>query len=350
MPGDVLSRREFLKVFGLYSASLFPINRLDRLPVDDRQPPFGLGRVTISHLRIYEQADFRSRGVGWKRRDDILELYGELSSPEGPRYNPKWYRVAGGYAHSAYIQRVDGANENQPVDRIPETGQLGEVTVPYSHSLRPLGGGYWEKLYRLYFGSVHWVTGLADGPDGAPWYELTDDLLHVRFMVPARHIRLIDPGEHAPLAVHVPPDDKHIQVSLSEQRLYAYEGDRLVYSAAIASGVPTNGPTENGIPTDTPRGRFRIATKMPSRHMGDGEITGDYQAYELLGVPWCCFFVSTGVALHGTYWHDNFGTRMSHGCVNLRSPDALWLYRWTDPVVGPGEWFARGRGTVITVV
>ena len=62
---------------------------------------------------------------------------------------------------------------------------------------------------------------------------------------------------------------------------------------------------------------------------GDGEITSDLNAYELPGVPWVSYFYShTGVAFHGTYWHDGYGFRKSHGCVNLSPKDSAWLYNW----------------------
>jgi hypothetical protein len=202
----------------------------------------------------------------------------------------------------------------------------------------------------VYFQSVHWVTDIVSGPDARPWYELTDELLHVRYYVPAEHIRLISELEYAPLSTGVPPEDKKIFVSLSEQTLSAFEGEQLVYRTSISSGIPSRELPDNGIPTDTPVGSFRIASKMPSKHMGEGELTSDYQAYELLGVPWNCFFVSTGVAFHGTFWHDNFGTRMSHGCVNMRNCDALWLFRWTTPVHNAGEWFVRGNGTRVQII
>lgn len=51
-------------------------------------------------------------------------------------------------------------------------------------------------------------------------------------------------------------------------------------------------------------------------------------------MPWTNFFTAGGVALHGTYWHENFGFPMSHGCVNMRTEDALWVYRWSRPVSG----------------
>jgi lipoprotein-anchoring transpeptidase ErfK/SrfK len=84
--------------------------------------------------------------------------------------------------------------------------------------------------------------------------------------------------------------------------------------------------------------------------MGDGTLDSNIYAYELPGVPWNMFFVSTGVALHGAYWHDNFGYRMSAGCVNLRPKDAKWLYRWTTPMMEPGEWHRYERGTRIDVI
>lgn len=84
--------------------------------------------------------------------------------------------------------------------------------------------------------------------------------------------------------------------------------------------------------------------------MGDGRFTNDPEAYELPGVPWVCFFETTvGIALHGTWWHNNFGVPMSRGCINLRCPEAKWLFRWTTPVAQPGEVESRGMGTVIYV-
>ena len=83
--------------------------------------------------------------------------------------------------------------------------------------------------------------------------------------------------------------------------------------------------------------------------MGDGAVTDDVEAYELPGVPWVCFFHKDGIALHGTYWHNNFGRRMSHGCVNLRMQDALWIYRWTTPLIAPGEWYTRDYGTRLSI-
>jgi lipoprotein-anchoring transpeptidase ErfK/SrfK len=162
-------------------------------------------------------------------------------------------------------------------------------------------------------------------------------------------MRAIPATEITPISPDVPERDKRIVVSLADQTLRAYEKDQEVFSTVIASGVPSNEPTDNGIPTETPNGHFRVSTKMPVRHMGDGHLTSDPAAYELPGVPWVSTFVATGVAFHGTYWHQNFGTPMSHGCINMRVEEARWLYRWTTPVARDQDWRVEGRGTLVEI-
>lgn len=104
-----------------------------------------------------------------------------------------------------------------------------------------------------------------------------------------------------------------IDVDLSAQRLVAYEGNRAVFSAAVSTGLPR---------TPTVQGRFRIYVKLRSTTMaGPG--------YRLPGVPYTMYFYK-GYGLHGTYWHNNFGHPMSHGCVNLRTSDAQWLFNWAS--------------------
>jgi hypothetical protein len=192
---------------------------------------------------------------------------------------------------------VEDAHLNTPLDSIPEKGLLGELTVPYSQSFLPISKKEWEKLYRLYFGSVYWITQLVEGPDGEPWYGLTDDRLRVRYDVPATHLRPIQWEEYRPVQTHVPSEEKHILVSTSDQELFAFEGKQQVFHARLSSGIPSRGPSPNGIPTDTPHGKFYISLKMPSRHMGDGNLTSD-SAYEFLEFPGSAFFTRTGLPWH----------------------------------------------------
>jgi lipoprotein-anchoring transpeptidase ErfK/SrfK len=107
--------------------------------------------------------------------------------------------------------------------------------------------------------------------------------------------------------------ERWIDVDLSNQRLVAYEGDTPVRWVTVSTGLP-------GTPTVT--GQYRIYVKYPAQTMsGPG--------YYLPDVPYVMYFYE-GYGIHGTYWHNNFGHPMSHGCVNTPTPDAQWLYNWAD--------------------
>lgn len=347
---QALSRRSFLKIstLALTSLAFQPARAL--LPPDDLEEPFGIGRVTTKAIRIYAEPNHKSDPVRWARRDDLLDIIAEVQSSFGPASNPRWYRVVGGYAHSAYLQRVERATLNAPLHALTEERQLAEVTVPFVRSLRFTKSAGWTPLYRLYFTSVHWITHLEEGPDGEPWYGITDDRLRVVHFVPASHLRPIPAEELTPLSPEVPAQEKRIELSIARQTVTAYESGQIVFQTSVSTGRPSYGPSPNGIPTDTPTGRFTISVKTPSRHMGDGQLTSDIEAYELPGVPWVSFFHHTGVGFHGTYWHDNFGARMSAGCVNMRNEEAKWLYRWTTPEVPTTDWYKTGRGTPVQVI
>jgi lipoprotein-anchoring transpeptidase ErfK/SrfK len=344
-----ISRRDFLKLSGLGFSSLALHPLRTWLPPEEPVDLVGIGRVTISQIGVFKEPSLESEQVRTRARDELIGLFKEVNSPYGPPLNPRWYRVIGGYAHSAYLQRVETASLNpKPLRNPPKSGQLGEVTVPFTDSSRLTQAG-WIPLYRLYFKSVHWITGIDVGPDGERWYRLSDELLRIDYHVPAAHVRPIQAAELSPISPEVPPEKKRIEVSLADQTLTAYEDDKVVLHTLVSTGLPSLGPV-SGIPTETPRGRFKVDPKVPSKHMGDGRLTDDIQAYELPGVPWVSFFAhSIGVAFHGTYWHDNFGARMSHGCVNMRPEDAKWLYRWTTPVAKPSDWTRKGAGTRVDV-
>jgi LysM repeat protein len=104
-----------------------------------------------------------------------------------------------------------------------------------------------------------------------------------------------------------------IDVDLSSQTVRAYEGNTVVRSMVVSTGIAQY---------PTPVGRYQIYAKYPS-------VTMSGPGYYLPGVPDTMFFYR-GYALHGTYWHNNFGHPMSHGCVNLTRADAAWLYAWAS--------------------
>jgi len=120
-------------------------------------------------------------------------------------------------------------------------------------------------------------------------------------------------------AVNVPVEyvsnggEHWIDVNLSEQRVYAYEGDTIVNSFLVSTGTWQ---------TPTVTGEYKVWIKVRSQAMsGPG--------YYLPDVPFVMYFYKD-YGLHGTYWHNNFGTPMSHGCVNLRTEDAEWLYNFSS--------------------
>jgi hypothetical protein len=226
---------------------------------------------------------------------------------------------------------------------------LGEITVPYTRSYQYSRLDGWQPLYRLYYETVHWITALHEGPTGQPWYRITDYLMNADYSIPAVSVRTIQPEEYSPLSRHLPSSEKRIEVSITNQTLTAYEGDKIVLQSLVSSGLHSENLKKSEPPTDTPLGSFRIQLKMPSRHMGDGHLTSDLAAYELPGVSWTSIFHETGVGFHGTYWHNNFGRRMSHGCVNMRTRDALWLFRWSDPVFEPVDYYSKGVGTLVII-
>jgi len=339
-PSEV-SRRDFLALSALAASGLA------FRPPDPPGAQAGLGRVTTDWIGLYAEPSFRARQLARLTRDELITLLGHVQADDGPSHNPLWYQVPDGYAHSGYLQLV-GWRPQTPVRNMPADGALFEVSVPYTRTYRQPDPAT-PPLYRLYYQSTAWVEACVEGSDGRLWYRLVDDLLNVRYHARAEHLRAIHPKELTPISPEVPLAHKRIAVSLARQELLAFERDQLVFRTRISSGIPDERPRANGIPTITPDGRFYVDKKMPVRHMGDGHLTANLEAYELPGVPWVSYFHFTGVAFHGTYWHNNFGTPMSHGCVNMQPDEAKWLFRWTLPVVRHDELLKIGRGTAVVV-
>jgi lipoprotein-anchoring transpeptidase ErfK/SrfK len=143
------------------------------------------------------------------------------------------------------------------------------------------------------------------------WYRIDDNQ-----WVDQKKVALVFPATRPE---GVGPTDKWIDIHKFEQTLAAYEGDTLVYATLVSSGLPQ---------WDTDSGLFRVFMKVKSAKMSGREGKSDY--YFLEDVPYAMYF-NKDMALHGAYWHDKFGFKHSHGCVNLPPADALWLWNWTTP-------------------
>jgi hypothetical protein len=306
-----------------------------------------IGRVADTYINLYKEPNFRAPILSTLPRDSLITLQESIRADDGPSHNPAWYKIPDGYVHSGNVQTVEWQPQ-KPILVLPESGSIFEVSVPYTRTFREPDPTA-NPLYRLYYQATAWVIGVEEGVDGRLWYCLLDDLLNVKYYARAEHLRRIEPEELNPISPEVATRDKRIEVDLGEQELLAFEHNQLIFRTRISSGVPDSRPRDNGIPTATPRGQFYVDKKMPLRHMGNGRLTSNLEAYELPGVPWVSYFHMTGVAFHGTYWHTDYGRPRSHGCVNMRPEEAKWLFRWTQPVIAADVKFEWGYGTPVYV-
>lgn len=163
-----------------------------------------------------------------------------------------------------------------------------------------------ENLFRLglRYGTTAAAIRAANG--------LSSDLIYVgqRLVIPGAG-GSVPPITPSPAPVQGAPGEKWIDINLSRQTLTAYVGQTPVFTAVVSTGTSR---------TPTVVGTYSIYVKYLSTPMsGPG--------YYLPNVPYTMYFYR-GYGIHGTYWHNNFGTPMSHGCVNMRTPDAQWLYNW----------------------
>ena len=153
-----------------------------------------------------------------------------------------------------------------------------------------------------------------DPPAGLPWYDET------LFIAPEPEISV--PAVGADSGEGPGPQQgswKEIVISLGAQTLWAYEDNTLVISTLVSTG------TAESVAVETPLGYYQVLTKYDVQTM-EGTISDEY--YRVEDVPDVMYFDDLGNAIHGAYWHNNFGTQMSHGCVNAPLDIASFLYDW----------------------
>jgi len=163
----------------------------------------------------------------------------------------------------------------------------------------------------------------------------------VKVSVPV--LALEDTNRHV---LGVTNEERWIEVDLSDQMLYAWEGNNLFVSTPVSTGLRW---------TPTPTGEFRIWIKLRATKMEGGE---GQNYYYLPNVPYVMFFENVevpgyrGYGLHGTYWHNDFGNPRSHGCVNLPTDIAEKIYYWVSPdTLGKNVAYSKGDnpGTRIVI-
>jgi lipoprotein-anchoring transpeptidase ErfK/SrfK len=335
------SRRDFLKASGAGLLGFFLADlRLDQV-LAARAPR--QGRIIDSGVELFREPFFTAETIHLFGRDQVVTITREEQGDPGygNPFNSIWYRISNeGFIYSGRVQPVETQHQ-KPVFRIPKGGVLGEITVPFCDTKRA-SSQYANRGYRIYYGTTHWITEtLVNRNEKSIWYKIYDGQLQKSFYVPAHEMRVIPPAELALLSPDVPEAEKRIYIDLASQTVTAFEGENPVLVTRCASGAKG---------TETPLGDFRTYHKGPSVHMTN-QGDGTENTYHLPGVPWVSFFTGSGVALHGTYWHNDYGRPSSRGCVNLTPGDAKFFYRWTRPEV-PAEvpyLFKPGEGTLVQV-
>jgi hypothetical protein len=379
-PSYAASRRAFLKAAGGASAGLLMPRPLAALAMfDDRQPPATpqfppddpdspewefiqprpvelnlWGRITAT-TAVRAQTGLNQEVVEWVAPNTVIPLFEALHA-EGPNpNNDLWYRVTNGFMFTSTVQPIQPYHMPQEYSEITTTideepGFWAEVIVPYTPARSQPSGSVAQledgtAVYETY-SSVHRVIGIERDDAGYLWYQVYDDKPDADpVYVLARHMRLLSESAFAPINPGVP--DKHITVTLDEQRIDCYEGDRLVFSTLTSSGGEGFG---------TPEGEHAVVYKQPSRHMySDPELEAfsDPNFFDLPGVPFNLFFTTQGHAIHGTYWHGDYGRPRSHGCLNVAPEAARWMFRWAEPTpsyhVSAGG-SSREPGTPVSVI
>ena len=303
-----------------------------------------MGRVFKDATPSYSEPAISSQKVDSFNHNDILTLVDSAVVRNDQPTNTIWYRLEDrSYIISHDIQIV-ADQLNAPQTEINSNGVLAEVTVPFTNAWNSSVNG--KKANQIFFyGSTHWVYGLGKDNEKNLYYLIKEDRWNDSYYVDATHMRILPDKELQPISELVPLDGKFIRINLKEQFLVAYEKKEPVFMSACSTG-----DLKANINLTTPEGTFAINYKRPSRHMAHSDRIGANGA-ELYGVPWVSYFTESGIAFHGTYWHNDFTKPRSHGCINLPISAAKWIYLWTQPIVPPREkTFVSRYGTQVEVI
>ena len=361
MPTDSLSRRGFLKLAALGMSGLAFRPWLEPIALPDFPQAELLGRVNAGKVEVKTRPDTDSHIVGALYEDAVVSWLREVVGRNPYRTSQRWVETPDGYIWSPYLQPVHNAT-NLPIDSLPDTslgaGMWVEVSVPYVDLVLDnppaRSPGYQDRIklglpVRLYYSQVVWVDKIKTDELGQVWYRVTEkygsygDILWGS----AQGFRPIISDEMNPIRPDV--EEKRVVVDIPYQTLSCYEGKTEVYFTRISSGALFNYVGEKVDVWATPIGKFPIWRKLVSLHMSGGTTGG---GWDLPGIGWTSLFVGSGVAIHSTFWHNNFGEPMSRGCVNARPEDAKWIFRWTQPFVSsdPGDTTVSWPGGTIVEV
>lgn len=356
-----ISRRDFLKLAGLGLGSMafkpYYLPELERLYTPKRLPQFPtseiIGRVTDPDV------DIRSRptndpglntSIGKLGADTLVEWGREvIGNVIGGLANQRYVETPQGYVYGSVVQPTRNL-PNVPVTAMPagQTGFWAEVTVPYIDLTHEgVVASPWLQDHitynfppRLYYGQVIWVDQIRQN-NGFVEYRWNEDAYGKGYGYGGGYgefywfdgagVKILTEEELAPISPNFNPDEKTISVNLDYQTMSCFEGNNEVFFCKISSGKAFDPNT--GQITDefaTPAGNLITHWKIVSKNMTAGSAQAGYSTP---AVPWNTFISGEGIAIHGAFWHNAFGEKRSHGCINVTPEHAKWIFRWTTPYV-----------------
>ncbi len=346
MNQQIPSRRDFLRLAALGAGTLALRPFMPGLQTDFPDAE-RLGRVTVGKVDVFSRPDAGSQVLGALYEDNVVPWIRETVGPMPGRINQRWVETPYGFVWGGQFQPVQN-QRNAPIASLPTTslgsGMWAEVTVPYVDLIldNPPARAPWLQYRasiglpaRFFFSQIVWVDQVRVDDSGRTQYRLNEkygsgDI----FWAAAEAFRPLTADEMAPISPEA--EEKRIVVNLWYQTLSCFEGAREVHFARISSGAMYDSAGNKVDAWSTPLGEFPIWRKAVSLPLSGGSASA---GWSLPAVGWVSLFVSTGVAIHSTFWHNNFGEPSSRGCVNASPEDSKWVFRWTQPRVDydPGD-------------
>ncbi|MBI5825721.1 MAG: L,D-transpeptidase [Chloroflexi bacterium] len=356
-----ISRRDFLKLAGVgFGAMAFkPYNfpELEALYTPKRLPQFPVSDI-IGRV-VEPDIDLRSRptndpglntSIGKLGADTLVEWGREvIGNVIGGLSNQRYVETSQGYIYASMLQPTKNF-PNVPIAELPagQTGFWAEVTVPYIELTHEgVVASPWLQDHitynfppRLYYGQVVWIDQIRQS-NGFVEYRWNEDAYGKGygygggygefFWGDGAGFKILTEEEVAPITPDFNPDEKTISVDLDYQTLSCFEGSNEVFFCRISSGKaydPITGQISDQFAT--PAGNLITHWKIISKNMTAGSAQAGYSTP---AVPWNTFISGEGIAIHGAFWHNAFGEKRSHGCINVTPENAKWIFRWTTPYV-----------------
>ncbi len=346
-----ISRRDFLKLVG-GTAGLLALRPFSRvLPLPDFPKGERLGRLIDGKWELKIAPNDQDATIKDVYGDTIVTWLREVVGRRDTNHlNQRYVETPEGYIYASYVQPVKNL-PNIPLQALP-AGQAGfwaEVTVPYvdfvlenalASSPWLKNAQQWSLPTRLYYSQVMWIDQIKTSEvTGNIIYRINERFGSYGdiFWADGAAFRPITQDEISPITPEFDPNKKHVIANLTYQTLSCMEGDNEVYYCRISSGAKWDAQGNIVDNWSTPVGNGHLTwRKSISIHMAGGTVGG---GYDTPGVSWCTFFSGSGVAIHSTFWHNDYGVPRSHGCINVRPDDAKWIFRWSNPAVGlePGD-------------